>query len=155
MDYRYQLEHRFIPEALYSEDCERLITSLLTKRGEFLIDVLNFLGRDTNYQCPYKESDFQFKPILVGRDGDPNQFAVLEIDMPEPDVSPLCHRLFICHDASFQRLMYLTYEKGLEGNKILCGWNADGAHLNYGAFTGSEEELFYRIIGIYTNGESY
>lgn len=149
MNYLYYLEHRFIPESLYSENGERLISSLLKGRGAFLIDVLNFLGRESDYQCPYKENDFQIKPILIGKDGDPNQFAIIEIDMPEPDVSPLCYRVYICHDYNFSNLLYLTYEKGLNGDDMLCGWDSDGSHINYGPVGDDEEELFYRIVNIY------
>lgn len=150
MDCRYQLEHGFLPSVLYSENGEHLIRSILSRRGLFFVDVLSFLGRNDGYQCPYKESDFQFKPVLVGRDGDPNQFAVLEIDMPKPKFSPQCHRVYICHDARFSKFQYFTLEMGFDGGKVLCGWNADGVHLNYGSADDSEEELFHRIAGIWS-----
>ena len=154
MDYRYRLEHEFLPTILFSDKGENLICSILSRRGAFMIDILNLMGRSENDQCPYKETDYQLKPVLVGSGDDPNQFAVLEIDMPEPEFSPQCYKVFICHDAQFRKLGYFTLEMGLQGEQVLCGWNADGLHLNYGPAGDSAEALFYKIVSIYSRQQA-
>ena len=151
MDYRYRLEHSFLPTILFSDKGEQLIDSIMRRRGAFFIGVLNIMGRSAGYQCPYRKSDFRLRSVPVGRDEAPDRFTVLEIDMPEPEFTPQCYKLFICYDARFSKLQYFTLEKGLQGEKVLCGWDADGVHLNYGFPSDSEEELFRRIVSIYSD----
>ena len=82
---RYYLEQRLIPEILYSEECSRFIMVLLQDRGKFFVNVLNTIGKESGYQCPYKPEQFVFKPQILSGEDKSQDIAFLFIDMPEPE----------------------------------------------------------------------
>ena len=145
---RYFLEQRFLPQNLYSEYGSNVIAKMLQGRGAFFVQVLNYIGENENYKCPYTEAEFVFKPLLVGGDGSMPEFAVLAIDMPAPEKAPLCSRIFICHDSAFSNIRYYTIEKTINNSYMLCGTSGED-HINYGTAPGTEKELFYRICNLY------
>ena len=148
---RYYLEQQLIPEILYSEECSRFIMVLLQDRGKFFVNVLNTIGKESGYQCPYKPEQFVFKPQILSGEDKSQDIAFLFIDMPEPERVPLCSRIIICHDAAISNPRYYTVEKSVGDSQfMLCGVDEEGAHLNFGSCPESEEELFYRVHGLYT-----
>ena len=74
---RYYLEQRLIPEILYSEECSRFIMVLLQDRGKFFVNVLNTIGKESGYQCPYKPEQFVFKPQILS--GEIRQLLLLTL----------------------------------------------------------------------------
>ena len=126
---RYYLEQRLIPEILYSEECSRFIMVLLQDRGKFFVNVLNTIGKESGYQCPYKPEQFVFKPQILSGEDKSQDIAFLFIDMPEPERVPLCSRIIICHDAAISNPRYYTVEKLLDLRPNYGGGNEDNRDL--------------------------
>ena len=147
---RYFFEHRLLPQELYSKRGSNVIIGMLEQKGEFFVSVLNLLGSEQGYKCPYSPSDFVLKPQLMRANGKTPSLAILAIDMPEPEITPLCSRIYICHDENFSRIRYYTLERSITGGNILCGWEKD-SHNNYGSPPENEEKLFYKIYSLYTH----
>lgn len=148
---RYYLEQKLIPECLYGKESKQLMMGLLQGRGTFLIKLLNEIGKQTGYICPYDDNQFDFKPLLVGACGDVPEIAILMIDMPEPETMPICSKLIICHDERIERIQYYTVEKTVGiGKSMLCGVEENGQHKNYGETPKTEKELFQRVYELYT-----
>ena len=149
---RYYLEQRVIPEMLYSKNCQQFLMALLQNRGEFFVHLLNVIGKETGYNCPYETDQFVFKPQLISGENKSKDIAILMIDMPEPERMPLCSRIIICHDSMMSNPRYYTVEKTVGENKfMLCGVDEEGRHLNFGNCPESEMDLFRKIYSFYTN----
>ncbi len=150
-DERYVLEQMFLPQSLYGEGCQQTMLALLQGKGEFLVYMLNAIGQQTGSKCPYTADQFVFKPLIISDHGDIPEFAMLIIDMPEPEIMPLSSRLIICHDKELSKIKYFTVEKTLGGAYMLCGVSEDSVHVNYGDAPESEEDLFKRVYELYTD----
>lgn len=149
---RYYLEQMFIPNMLYSENCQQFLMVLLQDRGDFFLHVLNEIGKQTGYRCPYEADQFVFKPQIIAGEDNSQDIAFLMIEMPEPERMPLCSRIIICHDAQLSNPRYYTVEKTLGENKfMLCGVDEQGCHLNFGPMPGDEKALFTKIYGFYSS----
>lgn len=145
---RYFLEHKALPEELYSDHGGGLVVAILKERGKFFVQALNILGKEEGYTCPYSEDDYVFKPQLIRGKGRAPDLAILEIDMPEPERMPLCSRVYICHDDKLDHIRYYTVERTYDGSSMLCGWDQE-CHSNYGPAPSDEKELFLKIYGMY------
>ena len=64
---------------------------------------------------------------------------MVRVTMPKPEESPLCTRLYFCYNPLFGKIRYFTIEKGMVCD-MLCEWSDDGAHMNYGPISGTEED---------------
>ncbi len=148
---RYYLEQRLLPEQLFSDNAPLLMMSLMRGKGAFLIDMLNLIGREQGYQCPYGPEDFTLSPQRIeGIAGCP-EFGILEIGMPEPEAAPLSRRIFICHDLRMRNIAYYTLEKGHFGRDMLCSRRPGGVHANHGNAPAAEREAFYRVLRLYSD----
>ena len=144
----YALEHRFLPDMLFGEDRIATFAALLTGKGSFLRDMLDAIGKGQGYVCPYAPEDFQILPQLFrAEDGRPTM-GVLEIVFPEPPMAPLCERVFICHDERMEKLRYYTVEKSIF-RPMLCRWDEDGQHSNYGDAPADAEAQLGRVLELY------
>ena len=51
---------------------------------------------DPAYKCPYQLEDFSFRAYhMTISDSNLVTYSIYRIDMPEPEVSPLCRRFYI------------------------------------------------------------
>ena len=150
-DERYILEQTFLPQSLYAEGCRQTVLALLKGEGEFLVYMLNEIGKQTGNKCPYTADQFTLNPMLVPARGDNPEFAMLVIDMPEPEIIPLSSRLIICHDMEWGNVKYLTVEKSLGDTFMLCSISEDNDHENYGDAPESKKDLCRRIYKLYTD----
>jgi len=50
------------------------------------------------------------------------------LELPEPEYSNLCYRIYLAGDQSFSKKAYYTIEKGMTGG-FLCMWDGD-RHVN-------------------------
>ena len=151
MDLRYILEHKLLPNALFSPNGRKALIMLLHDCGGMMVDFMNSLGRkmDKNYHCPYSVEDFAvISRSFDGSNGKPRYF-VHRVIMPEPEIPPQCYCVFICHDADFENISYYTLEKSIGDSRCLCGWSDDGAHLNFGMTDDDPEVLTKRLAEWY------
>lgn len=149
----YELEHHLIPESFFGKSCHDFIGAILNEKGNFFVDVLNWLNQDVpNYTCPFSPAQFKVRPFktATGHEVYP-YFYMVQLTMPDPDVSPLCKRVYICHDEMLGNRSYYTVELTTDGNWMLCGWNSRGMHLNYGDCPDDEELEIQQIEDLYIN----
>lgn len=147
----YYLERYFFPESLFSVNFEQLLSSITTEKGEFCVGILKWINRAIHdYNCPYSAD--QFKPhvykVKSGIDTVP-YFYMLQLSMPEPDVSPLCKRVYFCHDEAYSNRYYFTVEKGVKHGWVLGEWKDNGIHVNHGECPADLEGELQRIEDLY------
>ena len=149
---RYALEHQILPQELYSENGPLLLLRLLKERETFFVDTLGFMSRKLGIKCPYDRSDFAVKPQLVSKNGGADKIAVIIIDMPEPEMPPLCSKLIICHGLKPVKILgYYTVEKSIGDTFMLCGWTSGGGHFLHSPAPASEKELLAEVLKPYTS----
>ncbi|MBR5095001.1 MAG: hypothetical protein IK095_07905 [Oscillospiraceae bacterium] len=145
----YAVEHQFLPQALFDEDADKMIVSILRGKGGFFPFLLELMGREQGYVCPYAPEEFKVEPqIFRSEPGGPG-VAMVEITFPEPVSPPLCRRAFICHDEDMGQVRYFTVEKSLFGPDMLCSWDAERTHHNYGSAPETEREQIARVLELY------
>lgn len=133
---RYAVEADILPHLILGRDGLSVVAAMLEKKSDFFVELFS-----SQYVRIYSASDFSVKNFEI----DANH-SILEVEMPEPEVSPLCEKLIIAVDSSMKVIRYLTVEKGFaEGpfasGPFLCEWklsneSSEGRmHLNYGNFS--------------------
>ena len=150
---RYETEHKMLPYFFYSENASNFIDNLLAYRGEYLEWLVdrNLSGRE-GYE-PYftaEEIDVALQEIALSEGGDV-AFTVVRVKMPEPAGCPECGYVFLCYDPGFGNRMYFTLEQSIMTPWMLCGWDADDNHVNYGVADDEPESLMNAVIGLYVN----
>ncbi len=147
----YYLERHFFPESFFSDNCEIFLGTLLNDKGAFCVNILNSVNSDEqNYKCPYSAE--QFRPhiykVKTGIETLP-YFYMFQLTMPEPDVSPLCKRVYFCHDEVYGHRYYYTIEKTVNNTWMLCEWKRNGMHINHGDCTEDLEFELQRIEDLF------
>ena len=130
----YYLEAAFFPDLFFSDRCQEVLGSLMTGKGTFCIDVLKWANRDdSTYSCPYEEQQFipHIYKVKSGNAAVP-YFYMLQLTMPEPDISPLSKRVYFCHDEAYDHRRFFTVEKTVRNGWMLCEWDGKGVHINHG-----------------------
>ena len=148
---RYYFEHTLLPELLYSEKGRAMVVAILKEKQKLLVDLMNDLIKGQGFICPYTERDYAILPQLISAHGNLPEIAVLEIRMPKPEGTPLCSRVFICHDKNFENIRYYTVELSFDNSYVLCGWDKGQIHLNHRSAPETEKELFYKVYILYSN----
>ena len=129
----YQFEHQLIPQWINRTPA---FFNDMVKEGEqatLFRQAASFFERQGE-QLPYSQEDFGGTHFRI----DDNTVVVM-MKMPEPEVTPLCHRIYMFLDTRDNRTGCYTLEKGsdpITGKELMfvCGWSADGRHENYGNF---------------------
>lgn len=124
-DIRYYFEHRLLPSELY-ENTEQL-TGFLRKNGIYALWA-NFTGSN-GFAVVYPEDAFGMAEFPQ-EDGT----NVMMISLPKPEDSPLCSRVYLFWNPETGKTGYYTVELDSFFGEAwyLCGWSADGNHLDYG-----------------------
>lgn len=149
---RYYVEHRMIPYSLFGA-ARRFIPLLMEQQGQLLIEMYHGMNQDDqNYQCPYQPDEFSVQAYNMFAYDDAMNYCIYKIDMPKPDVSPLCFRVYIGLSIEQRKVAYYTVERDPDGLSIICGWDNNGGHLNYGLSPKTEEEELIQINSYFTQG---
>lgn len=136
---RYYFEHRLLPDCFYKYK-EKFIMALLTSEGKFLYDIMSDLCRESQEENIYSLEMYKVSACKL-EDGT----RIVKLDMPKPESEPLCYRIYLVFDESFEKADYLTAERGIMEEQIfLCGWDENGEHFNFGDTT--EKEEWERIL---------
>lgn len=145
---RYIVEHRAIPEIFYREKAG-LLNAILDKQGQFfsqLFDLVSQTAEDEEAMS-YSEEDFNIEPRGF-RCEDMNVYVII-VDMPKPQCSPLCRTLYFCYEETTETVKYYTSEKSIETPYMLCGWNDDQTHVNYGRAELDREKEFMQTARLF------
>lgn len=123
---RYAFEHDMLPRYFY-DNPQNLIDHVLSD-GVFILweSVATENGADVRYGAgDYAETLYTYD------DGT----ELVQLDLPEPDASLLCYRIYLLYNPNTGEAGYYTVESDdfLPGEGFVCMWDAQGNHVNFGA----------------------
>lgn len=150
---RYEAEHQMLPYFFYSENGQGFIDNVLTYQGEYLEWLVERNLSTREGYAPYFEADEIEVAVqeCALSEGDDVAFTVVRVKMPEPTGCPECGYVFLCYDPDFGNRMYFTLEQSIMTPWMLCGWNADGIHQNFGVADAEPDSLMNAVIGLFVN----
>ena len=125
---RYHFEHRFLPQLLF-EDPQQLFT-FLSGDDVGIFYLWNNFTQNNGFDTVYSVEDFG-QNLIEKDDG----VLIYQLIMPDPEVTPLCNRIYLCWNVETGETGFYTIEfDDMFGVDMwyLCGWKPDGVHENYG-----------------------
>ena len=143
---RYGVEHVLLPKLMY-EAANPFICDLIERGGALIEDLYTDAASTASATSPYSASDFTVEPKLYGIDDD--VIMVLRIGMPEPEVSPDCKSVFMCHSRNTGQMLYFTCEHSVNLPYMLCVWTEDKLHLNF--YDVEDTDDFEVVASIYNS----
>ena len=122
---RYHFEHSAIPRYFYDDPANML----KVLREQSVYRLWTALADENGVDYPYTAEDFTEHWYDLD-DG----ATILQVEMPAPEVSPQCLRIYMVHNPDAGTAGYFTveYENLLGESAMLCGWSPEGEHVNYG-----------------------
>ena len=141
---RYYLEHRMLPHLFFTGP-SRLISVLAVGKGGFLFNIMNDICENNQIKNTYALKDFS-----VQIDAPQEDLRMIRIHMPEPLWEPLCYRIYLSYNETYEKLGYFTAERGSNSEEIfLCCWNTESSHLSFGTEELTPEEEAAKCIRLY------
>ena len=121
---RYYFEHNVLPRYFHDDPANML--SVMKDVGAYRLWAS--LADENGVDYPYQEEDFNLRWY------EPDGVTVLLIEMPRPETSPDCFRIYMVYDPAAGSAGYYTveYDNFMGETAFLCGWTADMTHMNYG-----------------------
>jgi len=140
---RYFLEHKALPQALWNNR-EQLLLSLLREKKA----MIGFYGRaeevNPEYRCPYTTE--QFSVSLREYVSDEGSVLIVRVAMPAPEAPLLCHTVYICFAGNNCDDAYFTSELEQSGKHLLCAWTKEGVHMSFGEVP---EDDFSKVVELF------
>ncbi len=118
VDHFYKKTFEFIP-AITSNDGWYWYTEMVVEMSE---------GNGLNLINPYKPDMIRIGSVSINAD---NMMQIVEL--PEPEYTPLCYRIYLCYSNNYDNLGYYTLELSKNGDTLLRDWSSDKKHGNYGS----------------------
>ena len=123
-DVRYYFEHRLLPQRFYKAP-EDTMESL---RDSGLYDLWCSYATENDFLSTYQEKDFSTRDMSQD-----SGMKILMLEMPRPEDTLLCYRIYLCVDpasgtAAYSTAEYDEYEGYYDEGCLICGWNPDGTH---------------------------
>lgn len=125
--HRYIFEHRVLPQYVYSGRAG-VLNAIIEKGGDFFIDLYTLIPYEGKLR--YRATDFSVEPR--GFMHEDKKVYVAIINMPKPEISPLCRRAYVFFEEKTDTIRYYTSELSVETPFMLCGWDENQAHINLG-----------------------
>ena len=136
---RYFLEHRLLRD-FYFEDPEYFAKTLLEVKDS-VFRLLDVQYKEHGKANPYSPDQFSISVVGLS-DG----VRALKIQMPQPDESTLCRRIYAFYGGTDdEKAGYFCIENNEHERKcgpFLCRWLPGGIHLNYGPAHRTQEQEF-------------
>ena len=132
---RYHFEHSALPRYFYEAPDNML--DVLDRVGAYAL--FTSLADENGVAYDYSDEDFA-QALYASADGT----LLLQLDLPQPENTPDCYRIYMLYDPDTQAAAYYTLEydamavelggpqDALSESAFLCGWDAEGTHGNYG-----------------------
>ena len=129
---RYHFEHSALPRYFFDDPANML--DVLNGVGAFTL--FSSLGDENGVEYAYTLDDFP-QHMYTAPDGT----QMLQLDLPLPEVAPQCYRIYMIYNPDTQFAAYYTieYENLLGETALLCSWDAEGNHADYGAVEAAEQ----------------
>ena len=124
----YYFEHRLLPEVFYGAKGGFIMA--INKDLQELNRVFHKSASDAEVEEEVPE-DFMHTELVYVDDDKKDYLQIVEFNGPEE--CPLCKIAVMRFDKDFTKLMYYTFEYEFDGSApVLCGWDEEGNHLNFG-----------------------
>ena len=154
-DNRYLVEHVILPKNFYEYKID-FIYVMIKSAGEYVYDIMKDILENDGGKMPYSKDDYNIRFIRMDEEAEKGDYILL-IEFPSPEREPLCIRaicifdLDIRNNTGFEKYCYFTVEKGNgEGAlPMLCAWNEDGSHSNFGEVSDSLAEQIKAVTEIF------
>lgn len=147
-DLRYNFEHYLLPGWFYV-DGKKFTDALVNK--ETFIDLIFFnLCKDADLFDIWIKGYDQ----IHSQDDDLN--AII-ITCPNCILTPQCNKIFMVWDDTKRFYFTLEFDEimsklsGIEPYFILCGWDKERKHVNFGPFNESNDKLIAKIKELFVN----
>lgn len=128
-DALYQFEHVNF-RSLFYHACDQFVLGLLNE-DNLAFKVYSKACGNLNKPIEYQPNQFILSAFINSK-----HEIIFKLLLPEPKNMSLCFMIYIIVDSNGLPINYLTLEKDLGSNPpMLCGWDKNGKHLNYGSRT--------------------
>ena len=117
---RYQIEHIALRDNFFRIP-QATMGTVLEENG--LYNLYRHAFGNLGIKFPYRPADFKVSGMKFEED---NLLVLME--MPQPEYSHLCYRIYLVSDAQCKHLEYYTIERGITGG-FLCKWEHDQHNL--------------------------
>ena len=141
----YHFQHRLLPMWFY--DSPKEFVGVLSEKDTALFEILSELLARGEVENTFRAGEFKAEPVEVSDDA-----MALRIKYPKPKDAPLCFGAICFFNKDFDKLAFYTIEKGedLEGGfPVLCSWDEDGSHSNYGKVSPDPDEQLVECVDNY------
>ncbi|MCR5010297.1 MAG: hypothetical protein K6A91_05100 [Clostridia bacterium] len=141
----YHFQHRLLPMWFYNSPKEFI--GVLSEKPDALFEILSVLLERGDVENTFRAGEFKVEPIEVNDDS-----MAIKIKYPKPADAPLCHGAVAFFNKDFDDLAFFTVEVGedIEGGfPVLCAWDKDGNHINYGKVSPDTDEQFVECLDKY------
>jgi len=142
--FRYTLEHETVPRWFYNSPVA-FINAAADKEGKFFSDLYILFGPVSDKV--YTEKDFEVIPKKV-ISGDLNMYIIIA-EMPEPTAATLCRRMYFCYEEKTKAAKYYASEFTLDGGFMVCSWNDDMVHENFGKSPSDDPKEFRFVAELF------
>lgn len=148
MDALYFFEHKLLPHMIFNEPVQASI--LIPNDPAVLHKVCEDVYKQHGEENPHSEDEFDAK----GKKIDEKTFS-LKITFPEPEKAAHCYHSYMMFNDEFNKIAYFCIEKNSETDEIpmLCAWDREGNHYNYGKCSMENDADFERCVEIYKSME--
>ena len=140
---RYILEHNLFPQWFFS-DRLNFAGAVVQKENNVPYDVMKNICKNEGVECKYKPEQYKVEFFKL----DNNSFLI-KLSFPEPENTPLCYRAYMLFNEEFTQASYFTAERSFDEKVVLCAWDKDKSHINYGLFNGNEKQEMLKVIELY------
>lgn len=128
-------------------DSPKEFVGVLSEKDTALFEILSELLARGEVENTFRAGEFKAEPVEVSDDA-----MALRIKYPKPQDAPLCFGAICFFNKDFDKLAFYTIEKGedLEGGfPVLCSWDEDGSHSNYGKVSPDPDEQLVECVDNY------
>lgn len=130
---RYHFEHSALPTLFY-EQPESMLRAI-KQRGIYAL-------WDSFCRENHVESDYTVSDYLEHWYSSEDDTIILQIEMPKPEESPLCERVYLVYNGETDLAAYLTveFDNFFGESNFLCAWTPEHEHVNYGSIAVIERD---------------
>jgi len=153
LEIRYIVERNTMPNMLYPKDeiekTKKILQLIENGREKMMWIIYSGEYELSHKKCPYTESQFNVNIEIMSPIGIP-KYTMIIADLPKPEAIASCSKMIICYCENYEYIRYYVVEKAFDGNKfILCGWDEQHNHLNYGNAPDNDNDLKKAVNDIY------
>ncbi len=146
-DTMYRFEHDVLP-IMYFKYTPDFIEALSAQKENMIFGMINDLLNKKGIENPYHLEDFKVDKAIADKEKD---IFGLSISFPETDEEPLCKKIYLIFNNTFERPAYFTIEAGgpfSDYNSFICSWDKDKRHYNHGSYD-KETNFLEKCLKIY------